>query len=59
MEKDGHIVGGCGIGPVKDIESVCEWQKMYSYKEIRGTSIAQELLERCLAFAKSIMSNVI
>lgn len=52
VEKDGHIVGGCGIGPVKDVEGVCELQKMYCYKEIRGTGIAQELLERCLAFAK-------
>lgn len=51
VEKDGHIVGGCGIGPV-NVDGVCELQKMYCYKEIRGTGIAQQLLDQCLTFAK-------
>lgn len=52
IEKDGHIVGGCGIGPVEGKDKICELQKMYCYKEVRGTGIAQQLLDQSLAFAK-------
>lgn len=52
VEKDGHIVGGCGIGPVEGKSGICELQKMYCYKEVRGTGIAQQLLDQSLAFAK-------
>ncbi|UTY40211.1 GNAT family N-acetyltransferase [Allocoprobacillus halotolerans] len=50
--KDGHVVGGCGIGPVVGKQGICELQKMYCYKEIRGTGIAKELLDQSLVFAK-------
>lgn len=52
VEKEGRIVGGCGIGPVAGKPSVCELQKMYCYGELRGTGIAQQLLEMSLNFAK-------
>lgn len=52
VEKDGHVVGGCGIGPVEGKAGICELQKMYCYKEVRGTGIAQQLLDQSLAFAK-------
>lgn len=52
VEKDGHVVGGCGIGPVEGKEGICELQKMYCYKEVRGTGIAQQLLDLSLTFAK-------
>lgn len=51
VEEDGKIVAGCGIGPLEKTEDVCELQKMYSLKEIRGTGIAQELLDISLEFA--------
>ena len=47
---DGKIVGGAGIGALT--EDVCELQKMYCFKEVRGTGIAQQLMNRCLTFAK-------
>lgn len=52
VEND-HVVGGCGIGPVEGKEGICELQKMYCYKAIRGTGIAQELLNLSLDFAKT------
>lgn len=52
VEKDGHIVAGCGIGPVQGVNHVCELQKMYMYKDIRGNGIAKQLLELSLDFAK-------
>lgn len=52
VEKDGHIVGGCGIGPVEGFDGVCELQKMYCYQNIRGCGIAQKLLDLSLKFAK-------
>ncbi|WP_050637615.1 GNAT family N-acetyltransferase [Candidatus Stoquefichus sp. SB1] len=51
-KKNGHVVGGCGIGPVKGKIGVCELQKMYCYKEVRGTGLAQQLLQLSLEFAK-------
>lgn len=49
--KDGEIVAGCGIGPIEGFETICELQKMYAYKEVRGSGIAQELLDLSLIFA--------
>ena len=52
VEDNNKIIAGCGIGPVTGLDDVCELQKMYAYKEYRGTGIAQKLLELCLDFAK-------
>ncbi len=52
VEDQGKVVGGCGIGQIEGIENICELQKMYLYKEYRGTKIAQELLEQSLDFAR-------
>ena len=51
VEKNNKIVAGCGIGPVDKIENICELQKMYSIKEVRGSGIAYELLKLALEFA--------
>lgn len=53
VEKDGHIVAGCGIGPVDGFDDVCELQKMYMYQDIRGSGVAKELLELSLEFARN------
>lgn len=53
VEDNNKIVAGCGIGPVIGLDNICELQKMYAYKEYRGTGIAQKLLELCLDFAKN------
>lgn len=52
VEDNGKIVAGCGIGPLSNTENICELQKMYSFKEVRGTGIANELLKTSLEFAK-------
>ncbi|MDS0526285.1 GNAT family N-acetyltransferase [Clostridium sp. SHJSY1] len=52
VEDNGKIVAGCGIGPLNNTEDICELQKMYSFKEVRGTGISNELLEIALEFAK-------
>lgn len=53
VEEDGIILGGCGIGNLFDGEfKICELQKMYLAKEARGKGIAQELMQKCLAFAQ-------
>ena len=52
VEKDNRVVAGCGIGPLLGADGVCELQKMYAFKEVRGSGIANELLSVCLDFAK-------
>lgn len=52
VEHNTKIVAGCGIGPLEGAENVCELQKMYSYEEVRGTGIAEQLLKLSLDFAK-------
>lgn len=53
VEKDGNVVGGCGIAPLENADdSVCELQKMYFAPEIRGTGFAEKIIEKCLEYAK-------
>ena len=52
VEDDGRIVAGCGIGPIEGFDDICELQKMYSYKEVRGKGIAKQLLDLSLDFAR-------
>ena len=52
VEENKKIVAGCGIGPLDNKEDICELQKMYSLKEVRGTGIANELMKISLEFAK-------
>jgi putative acetyltransferase len=52
VEEGNKIIAGCGIGPLSNIEGICELQKMYSLKEVRGRGIADELLKLALDFAK-------
>ena len=54
VEKDGKVVGGCGIAPLENEGiSVCELQKMYFAPEIRGTGFAEKIIQNCLEFAKT------
>lgn len=52
VEDKGKVVAGCGIGPLVGIDDVCELQKMYAFKEVRGTGIAKKLLDISLEFAR-------
>ncbi len=54
VEKDGNVVGGCGVAPLENADtSVCELQKMYFAPEIRGTGYAEKIIEKCLEYAKT------
>ena len=52
VDDNGKVVGGVGIGPLEGVEGVCELQKMYTYPEVRGSGIAQELLNLAIEFAE-------
>ena len=49
-DENGKLVAGVGIGGLKD--DVCELQKMYCYKEARGTGLAHELMKNALDYAR-------
>ncbi|WP_291583878.1 GNAT family N-acetyltransferase [Clostridium sp. UBA6640] len=51
VEDNGEIIGGCGIAPMKNLEGICELQKMYLLKEGRGTGVANNLMKIALEFA--------
>ena len=52
LESNGIIVGGGGIKPlVNGADNICELQKMYFSKSIRGKGLGKEMLQKCLNFA--------
>ena len=52
LESKGIIVGGGGIKPlVNGADNICELQKMYFSKSIRGKGLGKEMLQKCLNFA--------
>jgi len=52
IESNGVIYGGGGIKPLKNgDDNVCELQKMYFSKSIRGKGLGKEMLLKCLNFA--------
>lgn len=50
--EDKRILGGVGIGALSGTDKVCELQKMYCLPEIRGTGLANRLLEIALDYAR-------
>ena len=56
VEENGKILGGAGINPLRDGRpDICELQKMYFHKSLRGRGIGDKMIELCLDFA--IKSN--
>ena len=56
VEVNDQILGGAGINPLKDGDfDICELQKMYFHKSLRGRGIGDKMIELCLDFA--IKSN--
>lgn len=51
-DEEGRIVGGVGIGELEGSPDVCELQKMYCLPEVRGTGVANQLIEAAFEFAK-------
>ncbi len=46
----GTLVGGVGIAPITD--NICELQKLYCVKAVRGCGVAKDLLKIALTYAK-------
>ena len=56
IEYENHILGGAGISGLKESTSnICELQKMYFHKSIRGKGLGDIMIDKCLTFA--IKSN--
>tara|TARA_B100000886_G_scaffold18863_1_gene12142 strand:- start:497 stop:976 length:480 start_codon:yes stop_codon:yes gene_type:complete len=52
VEEKNEILGGAGINQLKNGEiNICELQKMYFHKSIRGRGIGDKMIELCLEFA--------
>lgn len=55
IEKDRNVLGGCGIKQLNGIDdNICELQKFYFHKSIRGKGLGKYLLKLCLDFAKDV-----
>ncbi|RPA33656.1 GNAT family N-acetyltransferase [Shewanella frigidimarina] len=52
IEYQGKVVGGAGIAPLAKNDGVCELQKMYFSRAIRGQGMAKPLTRQCIEFAK-------
>ncbi len=54
IEQDGRIAGGGGIAPLCGADAtVCELQKMYFMKSLRGQGVAYSLALQALTVARS------
>tara|TARA_B100000989_G_scaffold262926_1_gene214586 strand:+ start:2721 stop:3200 length:480 start_codon:yes stop_codon:yes gene_type:complete len=52
VEENNKILGGAGINQLKNGDiNICELQKMYFHKSIRGRGIGDNMIELCLKFA--------
>ena len=50
IEHENHILGGAGISGLKESSSnICELQKMYFHKSIRGKGLGNKMIDKCLA----------
>lgn len=51
--ENGKVLGGSGIAPLDDTNTeVCELQRMFLTKEVRGKGVGKQLMETCLKEAK-------
>lgn len=53
VEWDGEVVGGIGIAPFNEQDSVCELQKLYLSPKAQGLGLAKKLVETALSFASN------
>ena len=59
VEKQGCILGGCGIKQLNGTDqNICELQKFYFHKSLRGKGLGKYLLKLCLDFAKEVKYDV-
>ena len=49
VENKGKIIGGAGISQLENSkENICELQKMYFLKEVRGNGIGFQMIQKCI-----------
>lgn len=53
LTENDEIIGGAGIQALDDNDSICELQKMYFHPKARGRRLGQQMMKKCLAFAKN------
>ena len=52
VEENNRILGGAGVNQLKNGDiNICELQKMYFHKSLRGRGIGDKMIELCLDFA--------
>lgn len=51
-DEGGAVVAGVGIGGLPGASGVCELQKMYCVKSVRGSGLAHALIEIALDYAR-------
>lgn len=52
VDENDNVLAGVGVGPIPGATNICELQKMYFYKEMRGTGLAQVMIDIAFNFAK-------
>ena len=53
VDVSGKIMGGCGVAALDGSdENICELQRMFLAREVRGNGIGKKLLELCVETAK-------
>lgn len=57
LDVEGEVVGGVGIAPFNDNDSVCELQKLYVSENVQGLGYGQQLMEIALSFASKYYSR--
>ncbi|HNQ28135.1 MAG TPA: GNAT family N-acetyltransferase [Aquaticitalea sp.] len=54
LDSGGTLFGGAGIAKLDNFDgNVCELQKMYFLKAVRGKGLGAKMMERCLEAARS------
>jgi len=54
IEKNGEILGGAGIAPISESETICELQKMYFLPKLRGKGFGRTLVVKCFKEARKL-----
>jgi len=49
------LMGGCGVAQLNgELESCCELQRLFILKEARSNGIGQQLMDKCIQFARQL-----